>query len=54
MKEKINKVKRFKQVVVSEEIYESLKNYGKFGDSFNDIVTRILEKSTKDGIKEGV
>jgi hypothetical protein len=35
---------KFKRIVVSENIYQKLKNLGKAGDSFNDVLVRTLAK----------
>lgn len=35
---------KLKHITVNEEIYQKLKNLGKAGDSFNDVLIRILEK----------
>ncbi|MGH9982057.1 MAG: antitoxin VapB family protein [Nitrososphaeraceae archaeon] len=37
-------MKNLKHITVNEEIYQKLKNLGKAGDSFNDVLTKILEK----------
>ena len=34
--------KTLKQIAVSEENYQKLKDLGKAGDSFNDVITKIL------------
>jgi len=34
--------KGLKHIVVSEENYRILKSLGKAGDSFNDVITKIL------------
>ena len=39
----------FKHIVVTKENYEKLKERGKLGDTFNDVITRILEKSSLTG-----
>jgi predicted CopG family antitoxin len=31
-------------VTLNYKIYERLKNHGKFGDSFNDIILRLIEE----------
>ncbi len=36
---------KFKRIVVSENIYQKLKNLGGAGDSFNDVLVRILAKT---------
>ena len=33
-----------RHIVVSEKNYEKLKNLGHAGDSFNDVISKILEK----------
>jgi predicted CopG family antitoxin len=33
-----------KHITVTEENYQHLKNLGKAGDSFNDVITKILNK----------
>jgi len=35
---------KLKHIVISEENLEKLKNLGRAGDSFNDVVTRILDE----------
>ena len=32
----------FTTIAISKENYELLKQYGKFGETFNDILTRVL------------
>jgi len=34
--------KTLKQIAVSEENYQKLKDLGRAGDSFNDVITKIL------------
>ena len=34
---------KFKRIVVSENIYQQLKDLGRAGDSFNDVLVRILK-----------
>ena len=36
-----------KHIVVSRENYEKLKKLGNTGDSFNDVITRILQMANK-------
>jgi len=36
--------KSLKHIVVSEINYQAIKNLGKAGDSFNDVISRLLEK----------
>jgi len=38
---------RLKHIAVSEDNYLQLKEFGKFGDTFNDVVTVLLEKKKK-------
>ena len=33
---------KLKHITVNEEVYQKLKNLGKAGDSFNDVLIRIL------------
>jgi predicted CopG family antitoxin len=35
---------KFKRIVIRENIYQISKNLGYAGDSFNDVLARILEK----------
>jgi predicted CopG family antitoxin len=37
-------MKNLKHITVNEEVYQELKNLGRAGDSFNDVLVRILEK----------
>jgi predicted CopG family antitoxin len=37
----------FKHVVVSTKIYNELKNVGKAGDSFNDVIVMLLKEWNK-------
>ena len=39
---------KFKGIVVSENIYQKLKNLGSAGDSFNDVLVRILAKAEQE------
>lgn len=43
----MGKMGNLKLIAVNFENYERLKNLGKAGDSFNDVVTRILKERTK-------
>ena len=38
--------KTFKHILVDEESYQGLRNRGKAGDSFNDVIKKLL------GVKE--
>ena len=33
---------KLKHITVNQEVYQKLKNLGKAGDSFNDVITKIL------------
>ncbi len=33
---------KLRHITVNEEVYQKLKNLGKAGDSFNDVLTKIL------------
>jgi predicted CopG family antitoxin len=35
---------KLKQIAISQENYVTLKKLGDAGDSFNDVISRILEK----------
>ena len=35
--------KSLKHIVVSEANYQAIKNLGKAGDSFNDVISRLLK-----------
>jgi len=39
-------IKTLKQIAISEENYQKLKEYGKAGDSFNDALTKLLIKGS--------
>jgi len=36
--------KPLKHIVVNEDNFQKLKELGRAGDSFNDVITKILEK----------
>ena len=36
-------MKKLKHITVNQEVYQELKNLGRAGDSFNDVLVRILE-----------
>ena len=38
-----NKAKKLRQILVSDVNYERLRNLGRTRDSFNDVITRILD-----------
>jgi len=35
---------QYRNIVVTEKIYRKLKGLGSAGDSFNDVITNVLEK----------
>jgi predicted CopG family antitoxin len=35
--------KNFKNIVISEQNYQALKLMGNVGDSFNDVITNLIE-----------
>ena len=37
-------MKKLKHITVNQDVYQELKNLGRAGDSFNDVLVRILEK----------
>jgi predicted CopG family antitoxin len=37
---------KLKRIAVSPNVYQQLKSLGYAGDSFNDVLVRILEKKT--------
>lgn len=42
LKHVVTSEKTLKHIVVSEKNYQILKNLGRAGDSFNDVLTKIL------------
>ena len=38
-------MKKLKHIVVNQEVYHQLKSLGYAGDSFNDVLFRILDKN---------
>lgn len=50
MKTVISSNNKSKHIIISRDNYDKLKKFGKFGDSFDDIVTRILKGSEVGGI----
>lgn len=38
-------IKSLKHIVISNENYEALKDLGRTGDSFNDVISKLLEAS---------
>ena len=41
---------KFKRIVVSENIYQQLKKLGNAGESFNDVIVKILKEKEKETI----
>ena len=37
--------KKYKQILVNEEIYKSLQDLGKTGESFNDVISKLVRVS---------
>jgi len=42
---------KLKTIVLSEENYDKLKRLGSFGESFNDVLSRLLEMETGQNTK---
>jgi len=40
-------LKKFRHIVISEPNYQTLKKMGNAGDSFNDVISGLLEKESK-------
>jgi predicted CopG family antitoxin len=38
---------KLKRIAVHETVYQQLRNMGKTGESFNDVLVRILDKGEK-------
>jgi predicted CopG family antitoxin len=36
-------MQKFKHIAVNQEVYQRLKNLGKAGDSFNDVLLKLLQ-----------
>jgi predicted CopG family antitoxin len=47
-------VKTLKHITVDERNYLTLKRLGNAGDSFNDVISRLLKSSMQDAEKEEV
>jgi len=47
-------VKTLKHITVDERNYLALKRLGSAGDSFNDVISRLLNSTIRDAEKEGV
>ena len=39
---------KLKHITINQEVYQKLKNLGKAGDSFNDVLIRILAEAEKE------
>ena len=42
-------MQNLKHITVNEEVYQKLKNLGKAGDSFNDVLIKILAEAKQLG-----
>jgi predicted CopG family antitoxin len=40
----LNEIHKVKTVVMSEQTYNKIKQYGKMGDSFDDVISRLLDQ----------
>ena len=40
----LNELHKLKTIVLSEENYQKLKSLGNMGESFNDVLDRVLEQ----------
>lgn len=38
---------KLKHIIVSSENYQTLKSYGQAGDSFNDVISKMIEQRQK-------
>ena len=45
-------MQKFKHIAVNQEVYQRLKNLGKAGDSFNDVLLKLLHIKDKKEVKE--
>jgi predicted CopG family antitoxin len=43
---------KLKHITVGQEVYQKLKDLGRAGDSFNDVLLRILASVEKEGKKK--
>jgi predicted CopG family antitoxin len=39
-------MQKLKHITVNQEVYQKLKNLGKAGDSFNDVLSRLLKNKS--------
>jgi predicted CopG family antitoxin len=42
----------FKHIAVNQDVYQQLKNLGRAGDSFNDVLLKLLQIGDKKEVKE--
>jgi predicted CopG family antitoxin len=47
----VNKVNLI-TIAITRENYQALKDLGKTGDSFNDVITKLLDGSVKVGLEQ--
>lgn len=40
-------------VALRQEIYDKLRNKGKFGESFSELISRLLDELDDNGLPEG-
>ena len=42
----------FKHIAINQDVYQRLKNLGRAGDSFNDVLLKLLQIRDKKEVKE--
>lgn len=42
-------ITKLKRIAVHESVYEQLRDLGKTGDSFNDIISQLLQQQKEEG-----
>jgi predicted CopG family antitoxin len=42
-----NQINKFKHIILRDDIYKQIQSEGKFGESVNDVVKRILAERIK-------
>jgi hypothetical protein len=47
----MKKIQKSRHIVVSNDNHLKLKRLGQFGDTFDDIVTNLLERASKSDLK---
>lgn len=47
----VNEIHKTKTIVLSEQTYQKLRKLGKFQESFDDVISRILEIETSQNIR---